>query len=126
MPYMERTTPSHQTVPLTALSAHDGDFLLQTCDLVLSVSNPDQLSSCSFSLLPDNSNPMRTCDITTPGDEEFTLEPKNEAFSLDDSVEMASDKEMYVKLELIPCPCSSRSFLICVMCLQVAFFQPWK
>ena len=59
---------------------------------MLSVSNPDQLAQSSFKLCADNDNPSHTCQITTPGDVKFTLEPKNEAFSLDDSLEMDPDK----------------------------------
>jgi len=57
------------------------------------VSNPDQLSQCTFKLVADNDNQRSNCEITTPSDVEFSLEPKNDAFSLDDSIETDPEKE---------------------------------
>lgn len=71
-------------------------FSLQECNVVLSVSNPDQLSQCSVKLRSDNNNSASNCELTTPEDVQFTLEPKNEAFSLDDSLELDPDKLQYV------------------------------
>lgn len=53
---------------------------------MLSVSNPDQLSNCEFSLSSDNDSELSTASIQLP-DVEFNLEPKNDAFSLDDSID---------------------------------------
>lgn len=83
---------SHGTGVLPALF-HFCIYLLQECAVVLSVSNPDQLLQCTFRLAPDAANPKGTCTLNTPGEVEFTLEPKNEAFSLDDSIETDPDKE---------------------------------
>ena len=68
------------------------DIFPKECNFVLSVSNPDQLSPCSFTLSPDNNHAMSTCEVSVP-EVEFHLEPKNEAFSLDDSIETDPEKE---------------------------------
>lgn len=80
---------------LPEVRIHPGYSLVagKECEVVLSVSNPDQLSQCTFKLVADNDNQRSNCEITTPSDVEFSLEPKNDAFSLDDSIETDPEKE---------------------------------